>query len=123
MKKNMKLMGLVCILCAGVTLAGFAAAVNASKAWGKKESLTDAAVLTEFAPQVTILSVYNTGTNDIYVGINQDTNEFEAAITAGAAVVIPTGASMTFDRPYRPINQYWRRSVTGGTNTVYSFAF
>ena len=112
------------VLAAALVLSLAAvAAVTTAQGWGAKESLSSTtAVQTEFSPAATMLSVFNQGAGDVYVMVNCTSNEFEAAVVAGTAIVLPPSSAVTLNRPDRVIQSYWRRS-SSTVNTVYSTAF
>ena len=94
-----------------------------SMGYGKVVAVTPAAqALTGFS--VTSLSVNNSSTNLVYVLVNTNTNQLNAAVSGSTAVPIPGGTTFTFaSKDANPITSLCIVSSDATTNTCYVAGF
>jgi len=89
------------LIVAVIGLVTFSAAVHAglkAYGYGVKATVTSTATRTNLGNDyVRELSCYNSGTNDIYVGINCSLVQFTNLVYTTNAILIPAGLAFQFD--------------------------
>jgi len=91
----MKKIGIVGLALCSLLVAAIAVA-DFTTGYGKSVSVSATATnVTGFT--VSSLSVFNQGPSLVYVLVNCDTNTFNARLTEGSAVAVPSGSVYTFN--------------------------
>ena len=101
------------VVCAGVCLAVYTTGA------GRKVTATTVPVEITMADRVATLSVYNSGTNEVFCLVDCTTNVFATRLAAGTTVPIPAGSVFTFDTKSKDSIGSISLSTTNASSDVY----